>query len=350
MIIITIIPFRETAQAGAEGSGWPEPEVLFQGGSICVGYRNITWLHRDEFLVRLEVIILRKHSRADKLLLKDRHEVKQILGMVVADIINFIRGYRESVLAVGAFGGMLHHAHHSLHNVVDIGKVPLAIAVVEDLYRFSFNQLVGESEIGHVGTSARAVYGEEAQSGGGYVVELGVGVGHQLVALLGGGVEAHGIIDFVVGAVRHFLVGAVYARATGIDQMVDGIVAACLEDVVESYEVALYVRVGIGDGISYPGLGREVDHNRGLIFREYLVNGGTVGDAVVNEDESVAESGEFIQPLMLKADVVIVGDGVDSDHADVRVIVEQTLGEVTADEACNAGHKHRATIEVYVGG
>jgi len=41
-------------------------------------------------------------------------------------------------------------------------------------------------------------------------------VRHQLVALLGGGVEAHGVVHIVVGAEGHFLVAAIDAAATGI--------------------------------------------------------------------------------------------------------------------------------------
>lgn len=208
-----------------------------------------------------EIVIYRKHSGADKLFLQNRHEVKQILRMIVADVVDFVRRYRKSVLAVGAFGCMLHHAHHSLNNVVDIGEVPLTVAVVEDLDLLSLNKLVGESEISHVGTSAWTVDCEEPQSCGRNVVELGVGVGHQLVALLGGGVEAHWIVHPVVGAVGHLLVRTVDARAAGVDQMVDCIVAARLEDVVESYEVALYVCVGICDRISDSCLCGEVYHN-----------------------------------------------------------------------------------------
>lgn len=298
----------------------------------------------------LEVIVGGEDSGADKLLLKDRHEVKQVLGMVVADVVYFVRRYREAVLAIGTFGGVLHHAYHSLHNVIDIGEVPLAVAEVEDLDLFSLHQLVGESEIRHVGASARAVDGEEPQSSGGDVVELGVCMCHQLVALLGGGIEAHRVVHLIVGAVRHFLIGAVDARAACVDQMVDGVVAACLEDVVESYEVALYVRVGISDRISHPGLGRKVHHYRRMVFCENLVDGIAVGYAVVDEDKAITESFEFIKPLVLEAHVVIVRDGVDADDTEVRVIGEQTLGEVTADEAGDSGDEHRASVEVYVCG
>ena len=34
-------------------------------------------------------------------------------------------------------------------------------------------------------------------------------MGHQLVALLGGGVEAHGVVHLVVCRIRHLLVAAI---------------------------------------------------------------------------------------------------------------------------------------------
>lgn len=87
-----------------------------------------------------------------------------------------------------------------------------------------------------------------------------------------------------------------------------------------------------------------------MIFCEYLVDSVAVGNAVVDEDETIAEGGKFIQPLMLKADVVIVGDRVNADDADVGVIGEQTLCEVASDETGHAGDEHRASVEVYVCG
>lgn len=303
-----------------EWSRRSEPEVCLKGSGISIGDGDVPGLHWNKFLVGLEVIVGGEYSRADKLLLKDRNEVKQVLWMVVADVVDFVGRYRESVLSVGTFGCMLHHAHHSLHNIVDVCEITLAVAVVEDLDLLSIYQFVGESEICHVGTSARAVDCEKPQARGGNVVKLGVRVGHQLVALLGGGIEAHGVVDLVIGAVGHLLVGAVDTRAAGVDQMVDGIVAASLEDVVEPYEVALYICVGIGDGISHTGLSCEIHHYRRMIFSEYLVDGIAVGYAVVDENETVAEGGEFVQPFVLEADVVIIRDGVDADYSDVGVI------------------------------
>jgi len=104
---------------------------------------------------------------------------------------------------------VLHDAHHSFHDVVDIGEVTLAVAIVEYLDGLAFHQFVGETEVSHIGTTSGAIDGEEAQAGRGDVVELAIGMGHQLVALLRGGIKRHGIIDLVVCRIRHLLVAAI---------------------------------------------------------------------------------------------------------------------------------------------
>ena len=104
---------------------------------------------------------------------------------------------------------MLHDANHSLHDVVDIGEVALAVAIVENLDGLAFHQFVGEAEVCHIGTAGRAIDGKEAEAGRGDVVELAISMGHQLVALLRGGVEAHGIVHLVVCRIGHLLVAAI---------------------------------------------------------------------------------------------------------------------------------------------
>ena len=157
----------------------------------------------------IEVVVLGQDTGTHKLFLQDGHEVEEVFGRVVADVIYLVRWDGQSVLTVPLLGGVLHDAYHSLHDVVDIGEVALAVAIIEYLDGLAFHQLVGEAEISHVGTAGGAIDGEEAETGRGDVVELAIGMGHQLVALLGGGVEAYGVVHLVVCRIGHLLVAAI---------------------------------------------------------------------------------------------------------------------------------------------
>ena len=158
-----------------------------------------------------EVVVCGEHLGSDELFLEDGHEVEEVFRMVVPDVVDFVGRERQSVFAVLLFGGVLHDADDAFDDVIDVGEVAFALAVVEYLDGLAGFELVGEAEVGHVGAAGGAVDGKEAQSRAGDVVEFAVGVGHELVALLGGGVQRYGVIDFVVGGVRDFLVAAVHA-------------------------------------------------------------------------------------------------------------------------------------------
>lgn len=157
----------------------------------------------------LKIVVQGQDTCTYKLFLKNGHEVEEVFGRVVADVVYLVRWDGESVLAVLLLGGVLHDANHSLHNVVDIGEIALAVAIIENLDGLTFHQFVGEAEVSHVGTAGGAIDGKEAEAGRWDVVELRVGMGHQLVALLRGGVEAHGVVHLVVCRIRHLLVAAI---------------------------------------------------------------------------------------------------------------------------------------------
>lgn len=207
--IIPSIPLSKSSQALSQAGIGLETKVLLQWGCVCIGHGHVTRLHGHEFLVSLKVIILGEHSGTHQLFLQDGYEVKEVFGRVVADVIYLVRGDGQSVLAVLLLGGVLHDAHHSLHDVVDIGEVTLAVAIVENLDGLAFNKFVGKAEVCHIGTTCRAINCKEAEAGRGDVVELRVGMGHQLVALLRGGVEAYGVVYLVVCRIGHFLVATI---------------------------------------------------------------------------------------------------------------------------------------------
>ena len=209
LFVIPSIPLSKSPQAFSQAGIGLEAEVLFQGLRVGVGHGHIARLHGHEFLVGFEVVVLGQDTGTHQLFLQDGYEVEEVFGRVVADVIYLVWGYGKTILPVLLLRSVLHDAHHSLHDVVDIGEVALAVAIIENLDGFAFHQLVGEAEVSHVGTAGGAIDGKEAQAGRGDVVELAIGMGHQLVALLRGGVEAYGVVHLVVCRIRHFLVAAI---------------------------------------------------------------------------------------------------------------------------------------------
>lgn len=92
--------------------------------------------------------------------------------MRVADVVDAVRGERQTVLAHLHLGRGVHDASHALDDVGDVGEVAAAVAHVEDLDGDAAAQLLSEAEVGHVGPAHGAVHGEEAQAGRRDGVEL----------------------------------------------------------------------------------------------------------------------------------------------------------------------------------
>lgn len=114
--------------------------------------------------MRLKVVVFGQHPSAHQFFLENSDEVEEILRGVVADVIHFVGRNWKTVFSVLLFGGMLHNADYSFHNVFDISKIALAVAVVENLDGLALDQFVGETKVGHVGTTCRTIDGKEAEA------------------------------------------------------------------------------------------------------------------------------------------------------------------------------------------
>ena len=93
----------------------------------------------------------------------------------------------------------------------------------------------------------------------------------KLVALLGSGIETHGVVYSIVHAERHLGVAALDTAARCIHKMLHGMVAAVFKDVVEADDIAFDVGVGVFDRIAYTGLSSEVDYNIEMVLLEKAV-------------------------------------------------------------------------------
>ena len=129
---------------------------------------------------------------------------------------------------------------------------------------------------------------------------------HQLVALLRSGIEGYGVVHLVVRRVRHLLVAAIDRGGRGIDQMLDFVVTAGLQDIVESDKVALNVRVGIGDAVADSSLSGKIHDNGNLVFREDFLYSILVCNGGVDKSPITMQSLYFFQTLILDVDIIIV--------------------------------------------
>lgn len=289
----------------------------------------------------LEIIVSGQHALLHQHALQRVDEVEQILGVRVADVVDAVRGERQPVLAHLHLGRGVHDAPDALDDVVDVGEVAAAVAHVEDLDGVAAAQLLGEAEVGHVGPAHGTVHGEEAQAGRRDGVELGVGGGHELVGLLGGGVERHRRVHAVLLGERHLLVAAVDRAGAGVDEVLDRVVAAGLEDVEEADEVALEVCAGILDGVADTGLGGEVYHNVEAVLREQALDEGGIAQVATHEGEAAVGVGlgQHAQARVLDAGVVIAVKVVEAEDC-VIGLLEQLLDEEGTDEAGRSGDEN----------
>ena len=253
----------------------------------------------------LEIVVLGEHASSDKFLLEDVDKVQQVLRLAAADVVNRIRRNGKTVLAGLLFRGFAHDADDAFHDVIDIGEITTAVAVVVDLDGLAFQQFVREAEIGHVRAACGSVDGEETKACGRDIVEFGIAVGEEFVALLGGRIQANRIIHPVVRAERDFLVASVDTAGAGIDQVLDTLISgipgragndvirvpAGLQDVVEPDHVALDVRIRVLDAIADTRLSSKVHDDIEVVFLEEAVDEDLVGEVALDELVGVLRGG-----------------------------------------------------------
>lgn len=186
--------------------------------------------------------------------------------MVVADIEDPVGSARSRRIRIGGIpgriplGNFIGDAKDAFDDVVDVGEVPPHVPIVVDVDRAAIGDRFGELEIGHVGAAPGAVDREESQARGRQPVEMAVGVGHQLIRFLGGGVEADRVVGVVARAEGSGVVQSVDRGARGVHQVRRLGAPAALQNIQEPHDVRVDVVAGIVDAVPDPRLCGKVDH------------------------------------------------------------------------------------------
>ena len=266
--IIHFIPLRKPPESFPNPDLRSEAIIALQACAVRIGDRHIAGLHAYELAVAFKIVVFRQDTRTNEFFLQGRNVVQQVFGRAAADVIDGVGRQRETVFSGLLFRCALHDTDDTFNNVIYIGEVTLAVAVVEDLDGLASLQLLRGGEIEHVRPACGTVNSEEAQTGGWNIVEFAVAVRQKLVGLFCGRVEGDRIIDLVFNCEGHFFVAAVYGGAGGVDQMLDAGASviigmpACFQNIVESDEIALDIHVRMIDGVADASLRGEGHYNR----------------------------------------------------------------------------------------
>jgi len=205
----------------------------------------------------------------------------------------------------------------------------------------------GEEEVSHVGSSPGAVDGEETESGEGEAVNVVVGVGDFLAGLLGGGVEAGGLVGAVELGERVLGVEAVDGAGRSPDNGGLGVGGfGSLEKVDEASDVGGDVGLGVLHGVADAGLcGQVEDVGEGDEVEELLEQGGVV--EVTFHDEHLVFP-EHCLPGAFKGRVVVVVEVVKPQ--DTVAALLQGQGAVAAHEARSPSDKDGEAVGAAGGG
>src|SRR5216683_3330975 len=166
---------------------------------------------------------------------------------------------------------------------------------------------------------------------------MGVHVSNQFVAFLGRRVEADRKVNIVFFRERYFLVGAVYGTGRGINKVGHLALMRLLQQINETREIALYVKVGIFQRVSYAGLRCQMDDGAKLLLLEHRFEARTIRNINLRETKVFFRLKDF-KPGGLESIVVIRAEIIQADYTEAEFM--EPVANVKTNEARATGHQY----------
>ena len=181
-------------------------------------------------------------------------------------------------------------------------KSRLHLAVIEEIDGLALEDRLGEEPWRHVRPAPGTVDGEEAQARHRQAVEMGVAIGHELVRLLGRGIERLRMIDRIAFRKRQLDVAAIDRGGAGEDQMLQPLqMAAGFEHLELRDQIGRDIGAGVFERITHPRLRRQMDDPvdaLGLLQQGFEL--ALAGEIEAMEAEALLAR-EFLEPRLVSA-------------------------------------------------
>ena len=190
-----------------------------------------------------------------------------------------------------------------------------------------------------------AIHRKKAQTSRRQAIEMAVGVGHQFIGLLAGGIEAHRVIHRLELVEGHIAVAAINRTTGGIHQILHAVMTAALEDVAKALQVALDVGRKIFKRVTHTSLDRQIRHLQGPFGREQRLYRLTFfqGDLLKMLGTGRCHGLDLLEARLLEAGVAIGVDVVDADHLITEL--QQPQAKSCTNETGSTGHQNRSGVD-----
>src|SRR5258705_9783513 len=147
---------------------------------------------------------------------------------------------------------------------------------------------------------------------------MAVGMRHQLIGALGGGVELQWVVNSRMLGIRQSRVGPINAAAAGVRKVRRSRMSTRFQNVCESDNVAIDVGPWVREGVAHAGLGSQVDYPVEAVLPEAVIYRLHVSEVRANKPVGAScglgSLGENSEPCLLEGRIVVVVDHIETDH------------------------------------
>lgn len=158
------------------------------------------------------------------------------------------------------------------------------------------------------------------------------------------------MIHFIFSAEGNFGVAAVDGRGGGVYQVFYAFgapvigVAAGFQNIVKTDEIGFDIYIGVGDGVTYTGLGSQVHYDIRMPGAKDVYNAVFVCQISTNEMvfASFCQGRlffQFLQAVFLQGYIIVVIHVINADDADI-LHCKEPLHQIGSDKSGRAGDKY----------
>ena len=107
---------------------------------------------------------------------------------------------------------------------------------------------------------------------------------------------------------------------------------ASLQDIIETYQITLYISIRIRDRISHASLSSQIHHHLWLMLLKELVHHRLVSDAAIYHGKAI-ELLQSAKSLLLDMHIIVVVHIINAHYLDVLHFLQQSKSQVAANKA-----------------